>query len=222
MNDVLVARLPTEAALYSAAWIAWLVLAPLAVRRRPAEYEFLGRAYWRFLAEPWRLATFALATATITLAAPYSGDPTWDLPDSLLISATTYALTPWAIAALGRRALGLGTRTTGAARGIVAIGALLLPCWTYDVYIYARDGYYPASWAPNVVLSGAICVLAGLFWNLGKPGGGSARSVLTFTAPEWPPRDPTPLGPVLAPAALLGLPVAAGIAAFVYDALVGF
>jgi hypothetical protein len=53
---------------------------------QPSKYEICSRAYRAFLLRPWKLLTFFAALALITVVAPYSGDPTWDYPDSLIIS----------------------------------------------------------------------------------------------------------------------------------------
>jgi len=53
----------TFAAIYAAAWtLAIAFAAVLAVRER---VELLDAAYWRWLAQPWKLATFALAGGAV-------------------------------------------------------------------------------------------------------------------------------------------------------------
>ena len=87
---------------YIALWsVACLVALGLVVMR-PAGFEITGRAYWRYLLQPWKLATFAVAAAGITLIAPWTGDPTWDYFDALMMSVLTFASAPWAVGTLYR------------------------------------------------------------------------------------------------------------------------
>ena len=44
--------------------------------------------------------TFVVATAGITLIAPYSGDPTWDYVDSVFMSVLAFATAPWVVGRL--------------------------------------------------------------------------------------------------------------------------
>ena len=42
-------------------------------------------AYGRFLLQPWKAVTFMIAASGVTLAAPYSGDVTWDYVDGVFM-----------------------------------------------------------------------------------------------------------------------------------------
>jgi hypothetical protein len=194
---------------YLAGWVVALAIALAVTLARRRALGLWTAAYARHLAAPWKLVTFAVATTAIALAAPYSGDPTWDLGDSLLVSAVTFVTAPWSVGTLAR-ALRSRRDALAAATAFVVFWA---PCWAYDAYILARDGAYPPTWLSNLGLSGAIVACAGLFWNLGEVPG---RGVwLTFVAEPWPPPGATPFSRVAAPAALLALPVAIAILAFV-------
>jgi hypothetical protein len=87
---------------YLAGWIAACAAALVFVILAPGRYAIASAAYWRYLAMPWKLASFAVATAGLTLIAPYTGDPTWDYNDALLMSALTFATAPWAVGTLWR------------------------------------------------------------------------------------------------------------------------
>jgi hypothetical protein len=72
---------------YVCAWCCLCVAAlALALARRHALAERY-RGYIRFLFVPWKLITFLIALAGITLIAPYTGDPYWDhtVPASSLL-----------------------------------------------------------------------------------------------------------------------------------------
>ncbi len=78
--------MPTAFALYTTLWItACLIAAAVAVVQR-RRIELFDRAYWRFLARPWRLTTFLVAAVSLIVVAPYTGDPTWDYVDATFMS----------------------------------------------------------------------------------------------------------------------------------------
>jgi hypothetical protein len=56
--------------------------------------------------------------------------------------------------------------------------------WSYDLYILLRDGYYPPTWPPNIVLSSILYLAAGLLWNLQWHEGRGV--VFGFMADRWP------------------------------------
>ncbi len=194
---------------YAISWLACLCIAAALIARRPSDYELFDRSYWRFLSRPWKLVTFAIATAGITAAAPYSGDPTWDRIDSILISVAVFITAPWAVATVYRAT----TVHKSGARFFVAVTAFFIPCWIYDAYILFRDGVYPPTWLSNVGLSGPICLLAGMFWNLDRQPNES--SMFTFRWAEWPPEQTSGFRSIAAVAVVIAIPVVIAVAAFV-------
>lgn len=171
---------------YVASYLVATAVALTAARRQLFSAERL-----RLLREPWRLLTFVLGTAVVAGAAPYSGDPTWDVADSLLTAALVYVLAPWCVGVMRReRSL----------RGLApAIVLFFVPCWAYDLYILLDRGFYPDSWDSNLALSGIVTLCGGLFWNL-----------------SWAPG--TPKLRTIGIMALVSLPVLLMITAFVIQA----
>jgi hypothetical protein len=188
-----------------------LLVALVVVARWHRELSVLP--YLRSLLVPWRCCTLGVALGVIAGAAPYSGDPTWDTADSLLIGLLVYLTAPWSVAQLAR------VRRTPRPLLVWASAPamFLVPCWAYDAYILARDGYYPASWAPNLVLSGLICVCAGLFWGLGVSPREPSR--LTFRWASWPAEGSMAWRPLVLPMAAAALPVLLMVLAFVASTL---
>lgn len=154
---------------YLCAYVASYLVAT-AVALTAAWRQLFSAERRRLLREPWRLLTFVLGTAVVAGAAPYSGDPTWDVPDSLLTAALVYVLAPWCVGVMRReRSL----------RGLApAIVLFFVPCWAYDLYILFDRGFYPDSWDSNLALSGIVTLCGGLFWNLSwAPGTPKLRTV---------------------------------------------
>jgi hypothetical protein len=72
----------------------------------------------------------------------------------------------------------------------------------FNLYWYARRGFFPENWAGNLLVSAALYVAAGILWNLEVGDGG--RLQLAFTGAEWPPRaSAAPFRRLAAPVLLL-------------------
>jgi len=196
--------------IYLASWSLALAVSLFLVLRNRKDYEFLHSSFWRFLTERWKVVTFLIATAIITLAAPYSGDPTWDYADSIIISVLTFIFAPWSVAIIVRcvRARNWGAKL------FVALCLFMVPIWAYDLYILFRDQMYPPTWQSNIPISGAIVLSAGLFWNLGWKA--EVGAVFAFSEEDWPPAWRTSFRHIALYAFLMAIPVVGAVGWFVY------
>jgi len=166
---------------YVTGWSIACVAAGFLLFRERRTLVLFKSEYWRSLLTGWKLVTFAIAAVAMTTIAPYTGDPTWDYIDASFMSIFTFLTAPWA----------LGTLYLAFRRQAALTHVYVMVCvwmfsvsWSYDLYILLRDGYYPATWLPNIVLSSVLYVAAGLLWNLAwKPGRGV---VFGFMEPGWP------------------------------------
>ncbi len=152
----------------------------LAVRERKTLVLFQSR-YWRFLLTSWKLVTFTIAALAIIIMAPYTGDPTWDYVDASFMSIFTFLSAPWA---LGTLYLALRRQSTLAHVYVAVCVWMFSVSWSYDLYMLLKEGYYPLTWLPNIVLSSIIYFAAGLMWNLQRINGRGV--VFGFMEPEWP------------------------------------
>lgn len=190
--------MPDPLLLYMAAWgLACLVAAGLLWRRR-ARFTLTRRAYWRFLLRDWKLATFAIAASGMVVIAPYTGDPTWDYVDAGFMSLLTFLTAPWAVGVLYRLRRDRGLL---AEAYCAACAWLFSASWSYDGYLYLRDGFYPITWLPNLFASSVLYACGGLLWSLQWR---AERGVIFgFMAADWPaPSAPGELQRVV----LYGLP----------------
>jgi hypothetical protein len=80
--------------IYLAIWLCLCLFAIYLAIRKRAEIGYFSPVYWRYLFQPWKVVTFVLALAAFNLAAPFSGDPTWDYVDSTFMSVLTYTTAP--------------------------------------------------------------------------------------------------------------------------------
>lgn len=173
-------QMPLPFAIYTACWSAACLIAIAVAIGNAARCELLHCAYWRMLARPWRLATFVVAAACLTIVAPYTGDFTWDCVDAAFMSMLTFATAPWATGTLYRSVVG----RSGVGNVYVALCVWMFSAsWSYDLYIYLRDGDYPITWLSNIFASSVLYLSAGLFWSLDYREGRGVT--FAFMEPEW-------------------------------------
>ncbi|MEO5331009.1 MAG: hypothetical protein H7839_03230 [Magnetococcus sp. YQC-5] len=197
---------------YLIAWLSALIGSAYLLMRCPECYEISTRIYWKFLLQPWKMFSFVVSTALLALAAPYSGDPTWDYADSIIVALFTYTTSPWAVGVL-YRSVKAGTFSL---KVFVALSLFFTPCWSYDFYILIRDGYYPATWLPNLVISSTIALSAALFWNLAwHPDKGTC---FAFMHDPWLEASAVPLKKLLIAAMIITVPFLLMLGIFLYQA----
>jgi len=197
--------------IYLIIWSSFSIASLLLIIKEREHYEFLHKTYLTFLMEPWKGVTFTVAMIMLILAAPYSGDHTWDTQDSILCSILTYIFSPWAIAIFYQH---FKFKTISRRKCFVAFCAFWSPCWAYDAYILFRDHDYPATWWTNLIISGGICFSAGLFWNLAWTS--RERAYFAFYKPSWPNVPTTPLLKVIPYMFILAIPIISAVIWFLW------
>jgi hypothetical protein len=149
--------------IYIALWASACLLASWIILTGRGSFAFFHRNYWKFLFKPWKIVTFVIAGAGMTIIAPYTGDPTWDYVDAFFMSVLTYLSAPWAIGAIYK----VFRKELPLRQGYVAFCIWMFSAsWSYDLYLLLRDGTYPITWFSNMLASSGLYLLAGLFWNL--------------------------------------------------------
>jgi hypothetical protein len=130
---------------------------------------------------PWKTVTFTVATISLTVIAPYTGDPTWDYFDALFMSVLTFFTAPWVTGVLYK----VGKRELPPKQAFVAVCLWMFSAsWSYDLYLLIRDGYYPVTWLPNIFASSSLYISGGLLWNLDWR---KKRGVIfSFMEADWP------------------------------------
>jgi hypothetical protein len=148
---------------YLFVWSSLCLIATGLIAYTPQDFSLFSVSYWRFLAVPWKLITFAMALITIVAIAPYTGDPTWDYIDAAFMSVLAFMTAPWVLGILYQ-----GIRHQVKKRQFFVACCLWMVSvsWSYDGYLLWRDGVYPATWSVNILASSVLYVCAGLLWNL--------------------------------------------------------
>jgi len=166
---------------YMAGYILACLAAIVLMFRERKTLVLFQPAYRRFLLTNWKLVTFATAAISMTVMAPHTGDPTWDYVDASFMSVFTFLTAPWAV---GTLYLTFRGQSAPVHVYVMICVWMFSVSWSYDVYILLKEGYYPPTWMPNIVLSSVLYVAAGLLWNLQWKKG---RGVMFgFMEPGWP------------------------------------
>lgn len=166
---------------YTAGWLLLCAIAAFMLIRQPHKFAILSSQYRGFICEPWKLITAITATIAMTVMAPYTGDPTWDYFDAFYMSFLTWATAPWCVGILYRFARRL---ENGVSLHVAICLWFFSASWSYDLYIWIRDGYYPMTWTSNIVASSFLYLMAGILWNLAW---NRERGLhLAFMTDEWP------------------------------------
>ena len=171
----------TAFTVYLSTWVlACLAALALYLRDRPA-FIISRRDYWRLLATPWKLVTFAVSATGMVVIAPYTGDPTWDYFDAAFMSIFCFATAPWAMGVVYR-----ALRRGGHWRElyVMACAWMFTVSWSYDLYMLIKTGMYPGTWLANIFLSSILYILAGMFWSLEYQTGRGV--IFGFMRDDWP------------------------------------
>ena len=149
--------MPTESArVYIAVWGSACALAAVLAALRWRTLAISRRAYWIGMTRAWKLVTFAMAFAGIVLVAPRSGDPTWDYTDAAFMAVLTYTTAPWTLGVLWR-----WRRSSPVERYVAACVWLFSASFSYDLYIFLRNHFYPLTWWSNLIVSSGLYGLGG-------------------------------------------------------------
>lgn len=196
--------------IYLYTWIVCCLLAAVILIVKRNEIALFSRAYLWFLTQPWKLITFLIAAVSMTVIAPYTGDPTWDYFDAAVMAVLTYLTAPWVLGVFFR---GIGGRERYSTLFAAACLWLFSASWFYDLYLLLKDGYYPITWLPNLFASSILYICAGLMWNLDWREGRGV--IFAFMVDDWPnPRSTVPFKKVVWFALPLMILVAAMILPF--------
>ena len=155
--------MPTFFIIYLSSWSVACLIALGFMFYYRKELLLLSQDYFKYITQPWKFITFAIAITGMTIIAPYTGDMTWDYFDAIFMSVFTWYSAPWVLGTLYKTILG---------QEKLAIGYIALCCWlfsaswSYDLYILFKLGHYPITWWSNLELSSVLYICAGLMWNL--------------------------------------------------------
>lgn len=168
---------------YLLIWIVLCILCVTLIWRRRETLLLLKREYWIFLLKPWKLITFLIAVISLCFISTLGYDPTWDIPETILMSLLTYCTAPYSVGIMYRfyRAMWSSLQELFIAIILLFFSA----CWLYDAYVmlFLMRWDYPLSALWNIGISPFFYIFAGMLWSMDYrkwPG-----VVLIYTQKEW-------------------------------------
>ena len=148
---------------YALSWAFLCLVVIYLMIRDKDEFEILHQNYWKHLLQPWKIIIFIPAFLLIVLIAPYTIDRTWDYVDASFMSILAFITAPWSVGILYKTFMG---KSSFKKAFVALILWLFTTSWSYDIYLYFRDGIYPFTWLSNIPVSSIMYLMAGLFWSL--------------------------------------------------------
>lgn len=168
--------------IYTAIWIIGIFVSIILFFHKRYLFSFTQRKYLFFLLKPWKLVTFILATAFMTIIAPFSGDYTWDYVTGFVMSVLTYVTAPWVVGIFYRFRI----RKAVFPQLFVAFCLWMVSVsWFYDLYLYFRDKVYPPTWLSNIALSSILYFCGGLWCNLNWTSERGVHFSFTNSDDKW-------------------------------------
>jgi len=162
-------------------WITATIIAVFVISKNRKRIPLFSKDYWKFITKKWKLLSFITALISIIAVAPFSTDPTWDYFDSVFIPVLVYINAPWTIGIIYKFFKKKADIELLYSAFCVSMFSI---CWSYDLYIFFRDGQYPASWMVNIIGSSVPYIIAGLYWNLDYR---KERGIIyAYTENDWP------------------------------------
>jgi hypothetical protein len=126
--------------------------------------RLLSKEYLIFLSSPWKLVSFVFATVCFSVLSRYANDPTWDIPETIIMASLTFSTAPWAVGVIYRA---IYKQEVHRYEIYTALCIWLFSAsWSYDLYVWIWLGSYPLSWSGNLMISPILYLFAGMFWNL--------------------------------------------------------
>lgn len=151
--------------IYVASWlILSLFWAALLFRERKHTVIFT-KQYATFLLEKWKVATFFISVSVLCYISKLGYDPTWDIPETIVMGILTYYTAPYSVGILYRWFKWLHIGWVEPCIALILI--FFCSAWLYDAYVWLfLLGEYPITAFSNLWISPFFYVFAGMMWNL--------------------------------------------------------
>lgn len=149
-------------------FISWIILTLiwvfLLIKNRKNILLF-KREYMSFVLIRWKVIIFVIATLLLCYVADLWLDPTWDIPETLVMSFLTYYTAPYSVWIIYRYVKWLNNNLYEFYIAIILL--FFSSAWFYDVYtLFFLLWEYPIMAFSNLALSPPFYILAWMLWNL--------------------------------------------------------
>lgn len=158
--------------------IIWLIL----ILKQRKQIILFKKDYLLFLIKKWKIITFLIATISLSYISTLWYDPTWDIPETIIMSLLTLYFSPYSVWVIYRYFKWINKSLIELYIWIILI--FFSSCWFYDLYaMIFLLWYYPETAFVNISLSPYFYLFAWIMWSLDY----SKKDwvVFTFTKSEW-------------------------------------
>lgn len=151
--------------LYLTIWIilttAWLLL----IIKKRKYIVLLQKDYIEFISKKWKFILFLIATFFLSYISTFWYDPTWDIPETIIMALLTYYTAPYSSWIIYRYIKWLNKNFYELYIAIILV--FFSSAWIYDIYaMIFLIWEYPLTAFANLWLSPFFYLLAGMMWNL--------------------------------------------------------
>lgn len=158
--------------------IIWIIL--LVKERR--QIILFKKDYFLFLFRKWKVITFLIATISLSYISTLWYDPTWDIPETIIMSLLTFYFSPYSVWVIYRYFKWINKSLTELYIWIIIM--FFSSCWFYDIYaMMFLLWYYPETAFVNISLSPYFYIFAWIMWSLDYSK--KDLVIFTFTKKEW-------------------------------------
>lgn len=121
--------------------------------------------YVNFLLKKWKIVIFFIAFILLCIIADLWLDPTWDIPETIIMSILTYYTAPYSVWAIFRYIRWINKNFSEFYISIILL--FFSSAWFYDLYVYLYLLWeYPLTAFSNLLLSPFFYLFAWMIWNL--------------------------------------------------------
>lgn len=141
--------------------IIWLILL---IKERKNIILF-KRDYVLFLFKKWKIILFLIATISLSYISTLWFDPSWDIPETIIMSLMTLYFAPYSAWIFYRYYKWINKSKKEFYIAIILM--FFSACWFYDIYaMIFLMWYYPPMAFSNLWLSPFFYIFAWMMWNL--------------------------------------------------------
>jgi len=148
---------------YTLFYSSLLIFSSILILKNWREYNFLTRAYWRFIFTKTKFAIYVIGSLILIIPVPYLNFHSWDYPIATFQPILSYLSAPWAIGVFNNMLKGKARLD----EIFVAFCLMMFTgSWSVEIYLLFRDGFYMPDWVANIPIGICCYIIVGLLWNI--------------------------------------------------------
>lgn len=169
--------------IYFVSWIFLCIICLYLLIKYRKTLIIFKKEYFEFIFIKWKIVLFLLAVIFFSYLSTLWLDPTWDIPETILMSLMTYYTSPYSVWVLYRFIKKIDRKYIEIYIAIIFI--FFSSAWLYDLYsMVFLLGYYPINMAlANLFISPFFYIAWWIVWNLDYKN--NYWIILSFKEKKW-------------------------------------